>query len=503
MKQDQSKILLIEPPFYRLFKDTYSLCRYPFALGYLAGTIRKETNWSIMAYNTDFCPQNPQSESVKMNYLTSTGFDNYLNNLKDLSKPIWRKIKSTISEYKPTVVGISAKSQNFASACVVAKLAKEVNKQIIVIVGGPHPSMVGSDVLNCPDIDIVVRGEGENTIVELLNAIDAQKKFDDIKGINYRKDSQLVENAPREFIKDLDSLCFPHENAPKVLKDYNQYPLTAFTNIFATRGCPYNCFFCGSRKIWSRKVRFRSPESVIREIKGLQKMGSHLIRFDDDTFGGTNKKYINDLCNALIIHCPGLKWSCGIHVKSVNEQTISLMKAAGCYSIAIGIESGNNGILKEMRKNITIEEAFSACRIIKKHGIKLGAFFIVGFPQETEDTLNDTVAVMKKCKCDSVTYSIFTPYPGTEAFEFCKENGLIGDDYNVSLYNHQSPSNCFCVNITPERFRELVHKIEIMVDRKESLNRITGVFSLKTFTRMQELGIGKSIQRGIKIFTGK
>ena len=232
-------------------------------------------------------------------------------------------------------------------------------------------------------------------------------------------------------------------------------------------------------------------------------MGLHLIRFEDDTFGGANKKYINDLCNALIIHFPGLKWSCEIHVKSVNEQTISLMKAAGCYSIVIGIESGNNGILKEMRKNITIEEAFSACRIIKKHGIKLAAFFIVGFPQETEGTLNDTIAAMKKCKCDSVVYSIFTPYPGTEAFEFCKENGLIGDDYDVSLYNHQSPANCFCVNITPERFRELVHKIEIMVDRKESLNRIKGVFSLKTFTRIQELGIGRSIQRGIKIFTGK
>jgi anaerobic magnesium-protoporphyrin IX monomethyl ester cyclase len=499
MKQDLRKILLIEPPFYRLFKDTTSLDRYPLALGYLAGTIRKETNWGVMAYNTDFYPQ---SESLKINYLTSTGFLNYLNNLKDLSKPIWSEIKSTISEYKPTVVGISVKSPNFESACIVAKLAKEVNKQIIVIVGGPHPSMVGSDVLNCPDIDIGVRGEGENTIVELLNAIDAQKKFDDIKGINYRKDCQLVENAPREFIKNLDSLCFPHESAPKVLKDYDQYPLKAFKNVFTVRGCPYNCFFCGSRKVWTRKVRFRSSESVIREIKGLQKMGLRLIHFDDDTFG-TNKKYINDLCNALIIHCPGLKWSCEFHVKLVDEQTISLMKAAGCYSIQIGIESGNNGILKEIRKNNTVKEIFSACEIIKKHGILLQAFFMVGFPQETEDTLNDTVAVMKKCKCDKLIYSIFTPYPGTEAFEFCKENGLIGDDYDVSLYNHQSPANCFCININPERFRELVYKIEIMVDRKNSLNRIKQVFSLNTFRRIQEFGIGRSIQMGIKVFTNK
>jgi radical SAM superfamily enzyme YgiQ (UPF0313 family) len=231
-------------------------------------------------------------------------------------------------------------------------------------------------------------------------------------------------------------------------------------------------------------------------------MGLRLINFADDTFG-INKKYINDLCNALVVHCPGLKWSCEIHVKLIDEQTISLMKAAGCYLIHIGIESGNNEILKEIRKNITIEEALSACEIIRKHGIKLRAFFIVGFPQETEDTLNDTVAAMKKTKCDALTYSIFTPYPGTEAFEFCKENGLIGDDYDISLYNHQSPANCFCINITPERFRVLASEIEKMVDRINSLNRIKQVFSLNTFKKIQKLGIGKSLKEGIRIFLGK
>ena len=499
MRQNQHKILLIEPPFYRLFKDTYSLDRYPLSLGYLAGTIRKETNWNVMVYNADFCPQ---FEPIKVSYLASTGFDNYINNLKDLSGQIWREVKSTISEYKPYIVGVSAKSQNFSSACIVAKLVKEVNKQTIVIVGGPHPSMVGSDILNCLDIDVGVRGEGENTIIELLNAIGGQKKFDDIRGIVYRKDTQIVENAPREFLEDLDSLCFPHESAPEVLKDYDQYPLTAFMNIFAIRGCPYNCFFCGSRNIWSRRVRSRSPNNVVREIKGLRKMGLKLVHFDDDTFG-VNKKYINELCNGLIMHCPGLKWSCELHVKLVDEQTISLMKAAGCFSIHIGIESGNNEILKEMRKNITIEETFSACEIIKKHGIRLQAFFIIGFPQETEDTLNDTVSVMKKISADVLVYSIFTPYPGTEAFEFCKERKLIGDEYDVSLHNHQSPANCFCINISPERFRRLASKVEKMIDRKNSSNRIKKVFSLNTFRRIKELGIGKSFQKGVRIFTGK
>ena len=142
MNQSKNKILLIEPPFYRLFKDTYALTQYPLALGYLAGTVRKNTNWDVMAYHCDFLPQ---SEGMINSYFAGPGFRNYLENLKDPSAPIWREIKSTIAEYGPAVIGISTKSQNFASACNVARVAKQVNKQTVVIAGGPHPSMVGRD----------------------------------------------------------------------------------------------------------------------------------------------------------------------------------------------------------------------------------------------------------------------------------------------------------------------------------------------------------------------
>jgi radical SAM superfamily enzyme YgiQ (UPF0313 family) len=179
------------------------------------------------------------------------------------------------------------------------------------------------------------------------------------------------------------------------------------------------------------------------------------------------------------------------------------MKASGCYSIQIGIESGNNEILKQMRKNTTIEEALAACEVIHKHGIELKTFFIVGFPQETEDTLNDTVAAMRKVKSNLLTYSIFTPFPGTDSFELCKEYGLIDDSYDVSLYNLQSPANCFCKNIKKKRFRMLASKIEKMVDRKNSLDRIKRIFSINTVGRIQELGVRKSLQKGIRILIGR
>lgn len=499
MEQKERKILFIEPPFYRLFKNTYSLERYPLSLGYLAAEVRKNTNWDVMVYNADF---SARSESQDVSYLAGAGFDNYLNNLRNPSAPIWREIKTTISEYRPGVVGISAKSQNFSSVCIAAQLVKEIDKNIIVIIGGAHPSMVGSEVLKYPNVDLGVKGEGEVTIVELLNAIESGESLDSIKGLIYRKDNLAVENLPREFIKDLDSLLFPYTCAKEVLKDYDKYPKAAFGYIFVTRGCPYNCFFCGSRNIWSRQVRFRSPENVVKEIKALQKEGIRLFYFVDDNFG-VDKQYLSDLCNALINYCPGIKWNCEFHVNLVEDEVISLMKKAGCFLIQIGVESGNNEILKKMRKDITIEEAYAAARVIKKYGIQLQAFFIIGFPQETERSLNNTVKAMRKIKCDVLTYSIFTPYPGTEAYTFCKENGLIKEDYDVSLYNHQSPANHFCMYIPKDRFRMLASKIERMVDKKNRINRIKRIFSLTTFDIIKELGILKSIQKGLKIFMGR
>ena len=493
------KILLIEPPFYRLFKETYSLDRYPLALGYLACTIKNRTDWDVMAYNTDF---NPLSESIKISHLAGAGFDNYLERLKDISGDIWDEVRSTIKEYNPSVVGISSKSQNFSSACNVAKIAKEIDRNIFVIVGGPHSSMVGPDILNCREIDVSVRGEGEETIVEILEALDSNADFQGIDGTYYRKDGEIIENPPRKFIQDLDTLCFPHESASEILRDYHKYPLMAFKYIFAVRGCPNNCFFCGSHKIWSRKVRFHSTGNVITEIKKLQEKGLHSIHFDDDTFG-ISKKHIRQLCEAIMNECRRLSWSCEMHVKLVDDQTIALMRNAGCYEMQLGIESGNNDILREMRKNITIEEAFEAAKIIKKHGITVQAFFMVGFPRETEETLNDTLRAMKAISADVIAYSIFTPYPGTEIFEYCRDLGLVDNSFDVSLYNHQSPANCFSKNISPERFRQLAANIEKLVDRKNSINRIRKMFSLNALNAVRELGFRRSVRKGLQILMGK
>jgi anaerobic magnesium-protoporphyrin IX monomethyl ester cyclase len=195
--------------------------------------------------------------------------------------------------------------------------------------------------------------------------------------------------------------------------------------------------------------------------------------------------------------------SCETHVNLVDEETVSLMKTAGCHSIEIGIESGNNEILRQIRKNITIEDALAACETIKRFDIEVVALFMVGFPDETEETLYDTYNAIKKTNCDRIHFSIFTPFPGTEAFRMCKGVGLINENYDAFRYGFQSPANCFFNKIPPDRFREIVSKIGKMVDRKNSQSRAKYLLTKTGFQRMLELGIRGSFNKVSRYFFGK
>ena len=244
MNAPRRKILLIEPPFYRLFKSTYSLDRYPLAFGYLAGMIRRHTDWELLVYNADF---HGQTEPMKVGYLAGQGFGDYIAALEDPTGPVWDEVRATVAEFAPDVVGISVKSQTCASSLIVARIAKELNRDTLVVMGGPHPTIRGQEVLESSDVDACCAGEGDQTIVELLRSIEAGKPFDGVKGVMYRHDGHVVQNPQRDYIQDLDTLPFPHADAAEVLKDFDNHPITAFKNIMAIRGCPFNCAFCGSR----------------------------------------------------------------------------------------------------------------------------------------------------------------------------------------------------------------------------------------------------------------
>jgi anaerobic magnesium-protoporphyrin IX monomethyl ester cyclase len=495
ISQRNRRILLVNPPYYRLFKSTYAYNKYPLSLGYLAGAIKNETDWVVTVYNADFAVTN---ETWEVQYLSGEGFNTYRINLQNDSHPVWNEVRNVINEFKPSVIGIYCNVGNIASAAVLAKIAKEIDKQIIVVLGGPHPTSIRKDAMRDPNVDVIVKGEGEQTIVELLKKISDGKSLESIKGIIYRTDDVIVENVNREPISDLDSLSFPVKYAKEVLKDYEKYSFSAFNSIIAARGCPYNCFFCGSRIVFSRKTRVRSVQNIVDEIKFLQKMGVRRFDFRDDTFG-VNRTYLRELCRSFIKSCPGIRWECETRVDLIDEEGVKLMKKAGCEQIYIGVESGNNDILRQMRKGITIEQAILAAEVIRKHGIGLRANFIIGTPGETEQTLSDTFNAMHRIS-GRIAYSIFTPYPGTEAFEYCNKAGLVGNNYDASLYNHQSPENFFCASISKERFRTIASEMEKYTDKQNTTQDIKQFLSFKVVNMI--LGYGAFRNMGtVKSFT--
>ncbi len=511
MTSDSRRLMIIEPPFYRLYKSNYSLDKYPLALAYLCRAARRDTDWQVRTYNADF---SPDSEPMKVTHLAGAGFQQYIHKLNHLDDPIWHEVRQAIAEYRPDVVGITSKTQNFKSAANVARIVKSLNPDTTVILGGPHASMAPGEALEqCANIDIAVRGEGEVTLIEILKNIEQHQPVHGIPGTVTRNTGvpaddarhalpvlgrnepdagQFIDGGTRPYIDNLDMLTFPHEYAAECLKDFHRYPKSAFQYIFATRACPYNCYFCGSRIIWGRKTRWRSAQNVAQEFLALRKFGLNHVHFDDDTFG-VKKSYILELCDYLKRYAPGMTWSSEMHVKIVTPEIISAMADAGCTGIQLGVESGSNWMLKEIRKNIRIEEAYQAAELIRKHGIFLSTFFIIGFPRETEQTLADTVDAMKKIKADRLIYSIFTPYPGTETFNDCRSLGLVDEHFDSAMFNHQSPENCFTAYIPKARFRQLAGRIEPMIDRRNRRNRVS---------RFIRIGAPQRIKRAARKITG-
>lgn len=326
------RLLLVEPPFYRLYEMGLFLCNMPLGLGSLAGAVLRDTDWDVRVLNADFDPKG-ELRPVSHKALAGDGFRRYLTNLHDPKARFWSEVTDHIRRQRPDVVGISCKSQNFAAATMVARLAKAVAPKCVVVVGGPHPSMTGAEVFREAAIDVSVLGEGEATLTDLLAALASGRELATVPGILYRDGAgQVVATPRRPFIQDLDSLPFPHQAAARALIDYERYPKEAFGFVFATRGCPFNCQYCGSRYLWSRAPRFRSPQNVVAELGLLAAKGLTRIHFEDDTFGVT-KAYLLDLCRAIRQAGLPVEWSCEISVKLVDDEVVAAMRAAGCWMI--------------------------------------------------------------------------------------------------------------------------------------------------------------------------
>ncbi len=379
-------------------------------------------------YNTDFI----ENSNVLSSKSFTDMYKTYLKTLKNLDMPVWQEIKNRLDDYDPDIVGITVMTPMLFSGLNVAELVKSKNYDIPVVFGGVHPTIMPEEIINNSNVDIVVRGEGEKTFLEILQNYN---NLNNILGVTYKKKDKVINNPPRPLIQNLDELPFA---ARHLLLDYTKYPPESFGNIFASRGCPYNCIFCASNKIWGRRVRYRSPENIIEEIKHIKKnFKTKLFRFEDDSFT-LKKKWVFELCDLMIEQKVNIKWTAETRANVVDDALINKMKLAGCKMLDIGVESGDENTLKMIKKGITLDQVRNAFSIIKSHKILTNAFFIVGFPWESEKEIKNTASFMKELDPFHAYFSISTPYPGTELYDYYEKNGLLPEKINWAKFFHQS-----------------------------------------------------------------
>ena len=352
------------------------------------------------------------------------------------------KVVQDVLDFEPDILGITATTPMINDAAKITELVKKEEKEIKTVVGGPHVTALPIETLETfPHIDIGVLGEGERTISLVTSAIMDNHPLSNVEGIVWRHGGKVVYNPAGPMIRDLDTLPFParHLCNPSYYRSTSAHgEVGIFTTMESSRGCPFQCSFC--YPIFGKTVRFRSAENIVDEMESVRKQfDTKIIGFIDDTMT-VNRKRMREFCDEVIRRGlqKELEWGCTTRVDVIDGEMLKKMKKAGCVRINYGIESGNAGILKTILKGVTLEQAKKAIALTNMIGIETVAYFILGHPYETRETIRDTIDFARKLKADVAEFSIMTPFPGTELWKMIeqKRGGIKLLSKNWSEFGH-------------------------------------------------------------------
>lgn len=392
------KILLIQPP------GKTSFITPPLGLMYLAASLKKDGHQPMI-----------------LDFLLKRFDQNFL-------------FKIIAQDFK--VIGITAVTPFIQNAISLSDLIKKKFPEKVIMLGGPHPSLLPKETLeNCPGIDFIVRGEGEERLNSLIDYLEGKKKEEELDGIALRRNGAIIDLPSPKYIENLDSLPFPARELVPIEKysEVLESEEKPATTLISSRGCPFHCIYC-SKPIFGNIFRARSPENILEEIEFLkEEYKIKEIIFYDDIFT-FDKERIKKLCQLFIEKKLNIRWKCETRVNFVDEELLHLMKKAGCYLIGYGIESGSQRVLGILKKGITIEMVEKAVGMTKKAGIGVLGYFMIGIPGETEEELKETINFAKNLDIDFALFSIATPYPGTELYQIAKSMGKIPQSWDGSFY---------------------------------------------------------------------
>lgn len=338
--------------------------------------------------------------------------------------------EADLREFQPDFLLVNIATPTFKTDIEALTIAKEICPNVVTIGKGAAFLTIAQDVMYfAKDLDFIIYGEPEETLRELIIGVAPYR----ILGLYYRDDLRVKFTGARPFNENLDELPFPARH----LVDNNIYrrPDTGEVQavIKVSRGCPYHCFFCLATPVSGAKVRKRSPQNIVDEIKEcVEKYHIRNFLFWSDIFN-VDKKWVMELCQLIIDNGLDIVWSANTRADTADEEMAEMMYKAGCRLVSIGVESGSQEMLNHIGKKITLDEVRVTVKIFKKYGIRIYNYFVIGLPWETEDTIEDTIDFAIELDSDFISFYTATPLPGTKFYAYAKENNLI--DSNTSFKN--------------------------------------------------------------------
>lgn len=452
----------------------------------------------LMQPLTKFVSEPPNIPDLGLGYIASSlKKDGHVVSIMDWNKNFTEEeFKKQITITQPEVIGIKVFTKDIGAAKKTISLIREAFPNGIIVIGGPHPSSVDPQELmeDFAYCDFAIKGEAEISLLSLLSAVARSGKNDNrgyimqeiavkIPGIVWRNKERVFSN-PIAFIHDLDRIDFPCWE----MLDPNNYDVDMLGStikggntapIMTTRGCPGMCSFCTAFNVNGRIIRTRSPENVLKEILLLHsKYNVKKFMFQDNCFTSI-KENLMRLCELILKEKMEIEWDCNSYERldNLTDETLSLMYKAGCRRIHMGIESGSPDTRKVMNKSGTLEEITEKVRLIQKSGIKVGAWFMIGFPGETREEMKKTIRYAFSLGAELVTFKICFPLPGTQVYSYIKEKYKFGriDWSNFDIHKSEYPTS----RLSSAELTRLLKSIMLRIRITRNIERFTKILKMR------------------------
>ncbi|MCX7046342.1 MAG: radical SAM protein [Candidatus Sumerlaeota bacterium] len=454
------KTVLVNPPWFCLQNRDYPLL--PLGLASVAGILRKNGhNVVILNGEKILGPQilNPRATTSAAFFHASSQYLEY----QDPVHPIWIVLRDAILKESPDIIGLSVWSAAFPAAVNICRAVKARHPRVITVAGGVHPTLDPESVGKLPEIDFVIRGEGEIAACKLWMTLEAGKDVfregAKIPGVWTKIDGCLHDGGTAPLVENLDSIPFPF------YQTIGASETLPHLGIVTARGCPFGCSFCASELLWTRRVRYRSIHSCIEELAHLHSQyGMRSFRINDDSFC-LKKDRVLEFCGQLTAKFGRgrLPFSIDANASSLDDGILAALERAGCQGVNIGVESVAPRIRRDfIRKPIDTDHVRRIVSRINDGPMTAGVYFMTGFPEETEEELEQTIQFMIEIEPGNSMWSIVTPYPGTELYRYAAEKGILPRADAAHLMHHSVRTSMAAIK--PEAYERALWRILGLVD---------------------------------------